>query len=467
MILDCLLTNDSAVHFTGKEMDSLLLPAVDRGRTNWTPTMDRYFLDLLIDQVGSGNRKDHRFSKQAWKYMIASFNKKFRFQYDVDVLKNRYKKLRNQYNEIKNLLDQEGFDWDETRQIVIADDFVWDKYIKAHHDARRYKTRVVPHYNDLCVIYGNATIDENYSRSALDVPLYDESEPLESPTHSINDRPRVDWTPTMDRYYLDLMLDQVNKGNKIGHAFNKAAWLEMISSFNTQFGSQHNKDVLRSRYATLKRKFNTVNVLINQGGFSWDEARQMVSAPDSVWDDYIKANPNARVYRNRILPCYKGLCVIYGDSIGEAKSNEVLGKKNGVFRDLVQSTPMSLSIQHYDVVYTDPQNDQFSPPTFQQSKKSRMSTEDGLADALQKMTAAIEKLKDEKNKEAERCNSMENVIGVLQSLPDMEDDLFLEACDLLEDERKATMFMSLKMELRKKWLMRKLRPGLIKDETNE
>jgi len=48
----------------------------------------------------------------------------------MDILKNRYKTLRRQYNVIKNLLDLDGFAWDDTRQMVIADDFVWQDYIK-------------------------------------------------------------------------------------------------------------------------------------------------------------------------------------------------------------------------------------------------------------------------------------------------------------------------------------------------
>ena len=62
--------------------------------------------------------------------MIASFNARFGFKYDIDILKNRYKTLRRQYNVIKNLLELDGFVWDDTRQMVTADDSVWQDYIK-------------------------------------------------------------------------------------------------------------------------------------------------------------------------------------------------------------------------------------------------------------------------------------------------------------------------------------------------
>lgn len=101
-----------------------------RSRTYWQPPMDRYFIDLMLDHVQKGNRVDGVFSKQAWMEMIASFNAKFGFNYGMDILKNRYKTLRRQYNVLKNLLDLDGFAWDDTRQMVIADDYIWQDYIK-------------------------------------------------------------------------------------------------------------------------------------------------------------------------------------------------------------------------------------------------------------------------------------------------------------------------------------------------
>lgn len=33
--------------------------------TNWTSTMERYFIELMVDHVQRGNRLGHTFSKQA------------------------------------------------------------------------------------------------------------------------------------------------------------------------------------------------------------------------------------------------------------------------------------------------------------------------------------------------------------------------------------------------------------------
>ncbi|GKV26717.1 hypothetical protein SLEP1_g35965 [Rubroshorea leprosula] len=93
-------------------------------------------------------------------------------------------------------------------------------------------------------------------------------------------------------------------------------------------------------------------------------------------------------------------------------------------------------------------------------KKSR-SEDDRMASASRKMATVVSSLT-EKKKDEETSNtvSIENVIAAVQELPDMDEDLILDACDFLEDEMKAKTFMALDPKLRKKWLLRKLRPDL-------
>ncbi|KAL8262234.1 hypothetical protein R6Q59_026283 [Mikania micrantha] len=93
-------------------------------------------------------------------------------------------------------------------------------------------------------------------------------------------------------------------------------------------------------------------------------------------------------------------------------------------------------------------------------KKTKID-EEGLLSALQEMANAVSCLVEKRKLEVEgNQNSIdvENVIAGVQALPDVDDDFILDACDFLEDDTKAKTFLALDVTLRKKWLIRKLRP---------
>ncbi|MFQ6628189.1 hypothetical protein Gotur_007549, partial [Gossypium turneri] len=46
-----------------------------------------------------------------------------------------------------------GFGWDEHRQVVVAEDAVWDSYLKSHKEAGQFRHRSFPYYDQLTAIY--------------------------------------------------------------------------------------------------------------------------------------------------------------------------------------------------------------------------------------------------------------------------------------------------------------------------
>ena len=92
----------------------------------------------------------------------------------------------------------------------------------------------------------------------------------------------------MDRYFIDLMLEQIRRGNMVDQNFNEQAWSDMVVKFVVEFGFQHDKYGLKSRFEGMRNLFLDMRALIDQNGFAWDEMQQKITASGDIWDDYIK-----------------------------------------------------------------------------------------------------------------------------------------------------------------------------------
>ncbi|XP_038700570.1 L10-interacting MYB domain-containing protein [Tripterygium wilfordii] len=435
----------------------------DRTRTFWTPPMDRFFIDLLLEQVYKGNRIGQTFLAQAWTDIVLSFNEKFQSHHDKDVLKNRYKHLRRQYNDIKNLLENSGFLWDGSREMVVADDYIWDAYVKEHPDSRSYRVKTVPSYDKLCIIFGEESCDGGYNRLAENVDSWHGIPVLMNGEDNSEYFPTsilpftVDWTEPMDCCFIDLLLKQVTGGNKIDQTFNEQAWAHMVDSFNSKFGVQYNKYILEARYTDLFQKHDDISNILSNSGFSWDEAQQLIIADNNIWEAYIKDNPEAIAYRERNLGDYRDLCKIFGEKGSDERlSGQAI--KLGTYHN-------SLGLE-MDGVLGDLQTHTENVASAEQRKRPSVILSDRRRGKVQRTSKDMQRVLEiagvvkmlVDNRERKDHKAIENAINALQAVPDIEEELLLDGCDLLEDERKAKTFLALDITLRKKWLLRKLRP---------
>lgn len=96
----------------------------DQSRAKWSAPLDKILLDLLIEQTGQNKMSN----KKAWKHIREEFNYKTGLQFDGEQLRNHQNVLKRLYNNIKSVLDQSGFSWDNSRNMVMADDELWEKY---------------------------------------------------------------------------------------------------------------------------------------------------------------------------------------------------------------------------------------------------------------------------------------------------------------------------------------------------
>ncbi|MFQ6646408.1 hypothetical protein Gotur_019341, partial [Gossypium turneri] len=62
-----------------------------------------------------------------------------------------------------------GFGWDEHRQLVVAEDAVWNSYLNRHKEAGQFRHRSFPYYDQLTVIYAKDRATGKDAQTAADI----------------------------------------------------------------------------------------------------------------------------------------------------------------------------------------------------------------------------------------------------------------------------------------------------------
>ena len=96
----------------------------------WTNEMDKCLTKVLAEQVKKGNKVDNILTPAAFAGALKTLNEKYGLYLTKEHIKNRLKTWRKQFGVLKELLAHSGFMWNETKKMVVADNSVWNDYIK-------------------------------------------------------------------------------------------------------------------------------------------------------------------------------------------------------------------------------------------------------------------------------------------------------------------------------------------------
>ncbi|XP_057955678.1 uncharacterized protein LOC131149329 [Malania oleifera] len=293
-------------------------------KLRWSDEMDSCLSKILVEQVKRGSKIDNILQREAYDTAVIALNEKFGPELTKDHIRNRLKTWKKQYGVLKELISQTGFEWDGAQKMVVANDSAWNDYTKTHPDARAFRGRVVENYNPWCIIFGNNSAVEGYSRTGDELVLCLAADIRGSV--ALNNSPKqcggnvkdhvkhLRWTSEMDHHLSKILVQQVKLGNKskFDSKLKTAAYVAAVSSLNERFQLDLTKDHVKNRLKTWKKMHGLVVELLDHGQFEWDAGRRMVLATDSVWYDYIKINPDARLIQGRVIENYGDLCVIFG-----------------------------------------------------------------------------------------------------------------------------------------------------------
>ncbi|XP_030974227.1 L10-interacting MYB domain-containing protein-like isoform X1 [Quercus lobata] len=272
-----------------------------------------------------------------------------------------------------------------------------------------------------------------------------------------DDQARARWTTSLTKILADLMINQVQKGNRQKNSFSKKAWRYISAEFYKKTGLKWDKEQLKNRYAVLRRQYITVKSLLDQSDFSWDEFTGTIIAKDEAWTEYIRGHPDAETLKHSGCPIYKELCLIFSESAANGKHDSFAEDEGGSpsiqCADPLSMHPESMSdSDEVDDIIDDHKTTQPTTPcSTANRKRGRKGMDDVIAGAIMEMAAAS-KLR---TAAMLQCNARHTIADCIRELDEMQgvdEKVYLAALDLFNKPNAREIFLSLKGDKRLIWL---------------
>ncbi|XP_042489224.1 L10-interacting MYB domain-containing protein-like isoform X2 [Macadamia integrifolia] len=272
------------------------------------------------------------------------------------------------------------------------------------------------------------------------------------------------------------MVQQVLQGKTTKNGFSKKAWAVIRTDFNRKTGCYYTQQQIRNRKGVLKMQYKNVKQLLGHPGFKWDETRHMVIAEDDVWDDYLKANPEAEKFKTLRFPAYDQLSIISGDvgaKLRLAKSSQHPSLEASTPDDTQQSAqeqadtnePVGplLAVQDKDSAYLASNADiiqrcnkrQSMTPSGLSHRRRKESNSNDLAEAFFECADAL-RCKTHASAPSGDPYAMSKCVTELESIKGITDEDVFGAIDVFRDPLLREAFMTMQPQRRLRWIRTRL-----------
>uniref|UniRef100_A0A1J3EGZ6 Myb/SANT-like domain-containing protein n=1 Tax=Noccaea caerulescens TaxID=107243 RepID=A0A1J3EGZ6_NOCCA len=261
---------------------------------------------------------------------------------------------------------------------------------------------------------------------------------------------RNKWTASLDKVLADLVVKQIQSGNRQNDFFDRKTWSNMRNDFNEQTGLSFNNNQLRKHLDVLRQRYNSLKSSRAQNEFAMGEEDTRCLLGLDLWEEF-GVQPRSEQVKVKDCAIYEQLCVIFGDDSAHGKYAQ-----SSHFEGFEESMAENLSTPNVAEANTNlaERKRKREPDTKSQIDPAALET---VAGALSDMVTALRS----RMADSETQNdgfSITNCINALDEMENVEEGVYFAALDLFENPGLRETFMSLKASnLRLTWLQVKCR----------
>lgn len=98
------------------------------------------------------------------------------------------------------------------------------------------------------------------------------------------------WTSQMDDAFIQAMLKEQDKCNRVDGTFTSQAYTNMVDELSKTLNKAFNKNDLKNRLKTLNERFTQWYDIfrgVSFSGFAWNSETKLLEAEEEVWEALI------------------------------------------------------------------------------------------------------------------------------------------------------------------------------------
>ncbi|KAF9602165.1 hypothetical protein IFM89_025438 [Coptis chinensis] len=266
--------------------------------------------------------------------------------------------------------------------------------------------------------------------------------------------PQIRWYPNMEAILVEVLLEELATGGKrADNGWRKESLKRNADEINTRLGMNCVSDNVRSRLKTMRLAWQVL-------------AKHAVDASGL-------AHLLAKTLRQKSFPYYDECCLIFGndyatgeggnsgfddDMVDGDDSRQTQGD-GGDDSDASESSAFGAPSDTGGDTSQTESGPRSTTPTSKKTRKSRFFEDITEPPSFKVLIEAVAKIAEALKLEPqeEEVDQIDLLKDALQSLPDMNPELFLRSLDLLvENDRFIKVFLGLKEDIKASWLFRRL-----------
>ncbi|XP_062079451.1 L10-interacting MYB domain-containing protein-like [Humulus lupulus] len=269
-----------------------------------------------------------------------------------------------------------------------------------------------------------------------------------------NDEASV-WTQKHEEIFIELMEEEVLKGNKNTTTFTKQSWKYIKEELCGRAKRNYSDMQLRNKYNQLKQKHKDFKSLLKETGMGYNAVIGEVSATDEVWDKLIRVNKSAKRFRKKCCKFYEKLCTIFGDTTATGSIAHPSTRSPSNDDD---ATSISPSTMNEESGFDEDGNKRRGKSTATSNSRSvkRAKFSSALADAL----ATYNETAKRKTELIERSMTtstshylLDESVEALNQIDGISGEVYAKAIEKFENEVSRALFLKMPEHRRIDWLL--------------